>query len=260
MAGVGGVMKLVRQVIGNWKVGKNCELKLNCESGVMKVTMTADLGSWIQPTSKSSESGNSVHQGPRRRAGPSYLRRQEKRAAARVAAVAATAVEQTAQEKAEDAETASPAAPPTPAPAAPPGSQQVSRTCKKCGQPCCGHAGPSGARCSNAPSNTSTPEKLRGSSIPLPEQVTPARRPPARQPPAPTAVDPAPATSPLINLSCAPSIHRPPPPLTYSPRQLQPPLPFPTASPTLPTSTSAPRPPAPLTAAEVFQRMSEGQS
>ena len=108
MAGVGGVMKLVRQVIGNWKVGKNCELKLNCESGVMKVTMTTDLGSWIKPPhSKSSESGNSVHQGPRRRAGPSYLRWLEKQATERVAAAAAAA-NQTAQEKAKDTGNASP--------------------------------------------------------------------------------------------------------------------------------------------------------
>ena len=34
MAGVGAVMKLVRQVIGNWKVGKTCELKLISEAGV----------------------------------------------------------------------------------------------------------------------------------------------------------------------------------------------------------------------------------
>ena len=51
----------------DWKMGPNCELKLNCESGVMKVTMTADLGDWRKPPDpKSGESGNSVHQGPRR--------------------------------------------------------------------------------------------------------------------------------------------------------------------------------------------------
>ena len=180
MAGVGGVMKLVRQVIGNWKVGKNCELKLNCESGVMKVTMTADLGSWIQPTSKSSESGNSVHQGPRRRAGPSYLRRQQKRATERVAAAAAAAAEQTAQEETDDVDTVSPAAPATPVPAAPPGSQQAGRTCKKCGQPCRGHTGPPGARCSDAPINTSTPEKLRGPSSPSTSILTTPAREEAR--------------------------------------------------------------------------------
>ena len=49
MAGVGRVMKLVRQVLGNWKVGKNCELALNCVDGVMKVTLSADLGKWVQP-------------------------------------------------------------------------------------------------------------------------------------------------------------------------------------------------------------------
>ena len=41
MAWVVGLMILVRQVLGNWKVGKNCELKLTCEAGVMKVTMSA---------------------------------------------------------------------------------------------------------------------------------------------------------------------------------------------------------------------------
>ena len=42
-------MKLVRQVISNWKVGKNCELALNCDNGVMKVTLSADLGRWVKP-------------------------------------------------------------------------------------------------------------------------------------------------------------------------------------------------------------------
>ena len=41
MAGVGAVMKLVKQVLRNWKVGKNCDLNLTCVDGVMKVTMSA---------------------------------------------------------------------------------------------------------------------------------------------------------------------------------------------------------------------------
>ena len=76
MAGVGRVMKLVRQVIGNWKVGKTCELALNCVDGVMKVTLSADLGRWVQPQPHAqpqhSETGDRDHQGPRRRAGPSH--------------------------------------------------------------------------------------------------------------------------------------------------------------------------------------------
>ena len=46
-------------MLGNWKVGKNCKLKLTYESGLMNVIMTADLGGWI----------NNGHQGPRRKAG-----------------------------------------------------------------------------------------------------------------------------------------------------------------------------------------------
>ena len=159
MAGVGGVMKLVRQVLGNWKVGKSCELKLYCEAGVMKVTLSADLGSWVQPQAQHRESGDSrSYQSPqRRRAGPSYLQRQMKRAAARATADA-TEAEQTDQDKTKDAATAPPSAA---AATATPGSQQVTRTCKKCGQPCRGHDGPTGAKCRNAHTVTSTPEKLR---------------------------------------------------------------------------------------------------
>ena len=76
-------MKLVKQLLNSWKVEKCSELKLNCEDGVMKVTMTADLGAWIQP--QSSVSGNRGHQGPRKKAGLSSLRRQERRAADRAA-------------------------------------------------------------------------------------------------------------------------------------------------------------------------------
>ena len=69
-------MKLVRQVLGDWKVGKNCKLALNCVNGVMKVTLSADLGSWVQPQPQPqhSETGDRGHQGPRKRAGPSHLR------------------------------------------------------------------------------------------------------------------------------------------------------------------------------------------
>ena len=113
MAGVGGITKLVRQVLGNWKVGKNCQLVLNCDGGVMKVTMSADPGKWVQPSvtrtllSGPSVTGDRGHQGPRRRAGPSYLRRQEKRAAARAAAPALGAVEAVTAPAAEQATTVS---------------------------------------------------------------------------------------------------------------------------------------------------------
>ena len=50
--------------------------------------MTAYLGAWIQP--QSSVSGDSGHQGPRKKAGPSYLRRQERRAADRAATSASS--------------------------------------------------------------------------------------------------------------------------------------------------------------------------
>ena len=43
MAGVGGVMKLVKQLLNSWKVGKCSELKLICEDWAMKVTMSANL-------------------------------------------------------------------------------------------------------------------------------------------------------------------------------------------------------------------------
>ena len=66
MAGVGGLMKLVRQMLNGWKIGKSSELKLTCENGVMKVTMAADLGAWALP--KPSEACNRNHMGPRRRA------------------------------------------------------------------------------------------------------------------------------------------------------------------------------------------------
>ena len=66
MAGVGGVMKLVKQLLNSWKVGKCSELKLICEDGVMKVTMSANLGAWAQPKPK--EAGDRGYQGSRRRA------------------------------------------------------------------------------------------------------------------------------------------------------------------------------------------------
>ena len=79
MAGVGGVMKLVKQLLNRWIVGKCSELKLNCENGIMKVTMTADLGAWVQTRSSETGDRDRGHMGPRRkRASPSYLRRQER--------------------------------------------------------------------------------------------------------------------------------------------------------------------------------------
>ena len=170
-------MKLVRQVINDWKVGKNCELALNCVNGGMKVTLTADLGRWVKPQPhpqpQHSETGDRGHQGPRRRAGPSYLRRQEKRAAARAAAPALgpEAEQATAVPSAVEADTA-PVTSATEAATAPAADQaaaatkgkQVIRTCSSCKQPCLGHAGPTGARCSNAQKTPAlpSPEKLLG--------------------------------------------------------------------------------------------------
>ena len=68
-----GVMKLAKQILNSWKVGKCIELKLFCEVGVMKVTITADLGAWVQ--SKPKEASDRGYQGSRRRASPSYLQR-----------------------------------------------------------------------------------------------------------------------------------------------------------------------------------------
>ena len=107
----------------------------------MKVKMTADLGSWVQPTKpRHSQSGDQDYQSPRRRTGPSYLRRQKKRAAARAAAAVRSA-EQVDQDQVEDVVTAPPAAAATCA-AATQGSKPAARTCSKCGQPCSGHVGP----------------------------------------------------------------------------------------------------------------------
>ena len=78
MAGVGGVMKLVKQLLNSRKVWKCSELKLNCENGVMKVTMTANFGAWIQTKSSETCDRDRAHQGSRRRAGPSYLQRQKR--------------------------------------------------------------------------------------------------------------------------------------------------------------------------------------
>ena len=126
-------MKLVRQVLGSWKVGKCCELKLHCEAGVMKATMSADLGSWVQRSQpKHSDADNRGHLSSRKRVGPSYLRKQEKRAAARAAAAAASsAEEETAQDKVEDAVTAPPVAPTTPVSTATPPGSKPARTCSK---------------------------------------------------------------------------------------------------------------------------------
>ena len=149
MAGVGGVMKLVKQLLNSWKVGKCSELKLICEDGVMKVTMFANLGAWVQPIPK--VTGDRGYQGSRRRASPSYLRRQERRAAERAAS-----------------------SPAPPAAAAEEGSAapKPGRFCKKCGQPCLGHKGPTGEKCG---STLPSPEKVRGSSPALSLQVTPGK-------------------------------------------------------------------------------------
>ena len=114
MARVGEVTKLIRQILGDLKVGKCYELKLTCEAGVMKVIMSADLGTCVQlPQPQHGEPGYRGHQSPRRRAGPSYLRRQEKRAAARAAAAASSAKVEAVQDKVEEADNAPPAAPTT---------------------------------------------------------------------------------------------------------------------------------------------------
>ena len=100
---------------------------------------------------KRSEAGDRGYQGSRRRASPSYLRRQERRAAERAAnspAPTAAAAEQA------------------------PAAAKPGRICKKCNQPCLGHKGPTGEKCAfTLPS----PEKVRESSPALSLQVTPVR-------------------------------------------------------------------------------------
>ena len=115
---------------------------INCENGVMKVTMTADFGAWIQTKSSETCDRNRAHQGSRRRAGPSYLQRQKRRAAVRAGASAAAAAKQATAAAAEQA-------PATTAEQAPASSKPI-RTCMKCSQPCNGHNGPTGDKCSNA--------------------------------------------------------------------------------------------------------------
>ena len=146
----------------------------------MKVTMSADLGIWVKPTR---ETGGRGHQGPWRRAGLSYQRRLEKRAAERAAVATA---EQAAAFAEQDAAIAKQAAAPVaqaadatagqaakveaqfpttspsayPAPAARttlPGKKQQVYTCSKCGQPCHGNVGQTGVKCSNAPPLSCTP-------------------------------------------------------------------------------------------------------
>ena len=149
MAGVGGVMKLVKQLLNSWKVGKCSDLKLICEDGVMKVTMFANLGIWVQPIPK--VTGDRGYQGSRRRASPSYLRRQERRAAERAAntpAPTAAAAEQA------------------------PAAAKSGQVCKKCSQPCLGHQGPTGEKCG---STLPSPEKVRESSPAPSLQATPVR-------------------------------------------------------------------------------------
>ena len=142
-------MKLVKQLLKSWKVGKCSELKLICEDGVIKVTMSANLGTWVQPIPKvTSDRG---YQGSRRRASPSYLRRQERRAAERAAnspAPTAAAAEQA------------------------PAAAKPGRICQKCSKPCLGHKGPTGEKCASTPPS---PEKVRESSPALYLQVTPFR-------------------------------------------------------------------------------------
>ena len=100
---------------------------------------------------KRSEAGDRGYQGSRRRASPSYLRRQERRAADRAAnspSSTAAAAEQA------------------------PAAVKPGRLCKKCGQPCLGHKGPTGEKCG---STLPSPEKVRESSPALSLQATPVR-------------------------------------------------------------------------------------
>ena len=100
-------------LVNNWKQGKNAELRLCSENGRLGMNYFIDLGVWdpSRPSDPPSTDASRSHQGTRS-AGPSRIRRSEKRAAARAAkATSDTAenVEETAgepMEKADEAYTA----------------------------------------------------------------------------------------------------------------------------------------------------------
>ena len=101
MAGVEGALKCLQAfVVDQWKTGGAAELRLFCESGCLKASVSADFG-----PSCLSWRANSAFMGGNTSGSPSRQRRRERRAAARAAAEKA-ATEKVVKEKVADEKTA----------------------------------------------------------------------------------------------------------------------------------------------------------
>ena len=101
MAGVEGALKCLQAfVVDQWKTGGAAELRLFCESGRLKASVSADFG-----PSCLSWRANSAFMGGNASGSPSRQRRRERRAAARAAAEK-TGTEKVAKEKVADEKTA----------------------------------------------------------------------------------------------------------------------------------------------------------
>ena len=178
-AGVRGAQDHFWALVKNWKQGINAELRLCSENGRLSMNYFMDLGVWDPPRHPDPPSTDSSrgHQGTRS-AGPSRIRRRERRAAARTAnATSDTAenVEETAGEPMEKADEANTAVEAQNAKevttageannaeeAAFESMSRKSRSCTKCGGSSKGHPGPCGKKCSVV---MSTPEKERCTSL-----------------------------------------------------------------------------------------------
>ena len=159
---VGEAHKYFWALVKNWKLGNNTELRLCSENGRLKVNFSADLGVWNLPQVPDPPSTDTSrgHQGTRS-AGPSRIRRRERRAAAReVKATRKTSEDLEASAADENTEEViyveeASSAEEVPAP-------KKVRSCSKCGGPSKGHSGPCGQKCSVV---LPTPEKERCPSL-----------------------------------------------------------------------------------------------
>ena len=81
-SGVRVAHKYFFDLVKNWKIGTNSELRLCSEDGKLKVNYSVDLGVWVPPKPPENRSSDASrgHQGTRR-AGPSRTRRAAARAA-----------------------------------------------------------------------------------------------------------------------------------------------------------------------------------
>ena len=155
---VGEAHKYFWALVKNWKLGNNTELWR------LKVNFSADLGVWNPPQVPDPPSTDTSrgHQGTSS-AGPSRIRRGERRSAAReVKAPRNTSEDLEASASDENTEKVicveeASSAEEVPAPA------KKVRSCSKCGGPSKGHSGPCGQKCSGV---LPTPEKERCPSLP----------------------------------------------------------------------------------------------